>query len=67
MHQVTVDIEQTGAVGFLMDDVRVPELVVKGLGHENSPNRETAKKGPAGATDWKNNYAPRLNLVQRQH
>jgi len=34
MQQVAVDVQQTGAVGFLVDDVSVPVLVVKSLGHE---------------------------------
>src|SRR3546814_21178940 len=34
LQQVAVDVQQTGAVGFLVDDVCVPEFVVKGLGHE---------------------------------
>jgi hypothetical protein len=31
MHQMTVDIDQRGAVGFLPHHVCAPELVVKGL------------------------------------
>jgi hypothetical protein len=29
MQQVAVDIQQTGAVFFLVDDVRVPQFVVE--------------------------------------
>ena len=32
MHQMAVDIDQRGAVGFLADDVGVPEFVVEGAG-----------------------------------
>jgi hypothetical protein len=31
VHEVAVDVEQAGAVGFLADDVRFPEFVVKRL------------------------------------
>jgi hypothetical protein len=30
MHQMAVDINQRGAIGFLMDDVVIPKFVVKG-------------------------------------
>jgi hypothetical protein len=33
MQQMTVDIEDRGAVLFRVDDVRVPQLVVESLGH----------------------------------
>ena len=34
VNQVAIDVDQTGTVFFLMDDVGVPQLVVKGLRHE---------------------------------
>jgi hypothetical protein len=40
MHQMTVDIEQAGAVIGLVDQMIVPDLVIKGawLGHLQSQN-----------------------------
>ena len=41
MHQVTVDVEKTGAVVLAINDVVVPDLVVKGAGcaHGCVPSR----------------------------
>ena len=37
MQQVTVDVQQAAAIGFLTDDMSVPQLVVKGTGSIKHP------------------------------
>src|ERR1700690_3779703 len=44
MYQVAVDIEQTGAIGFLAHQVRFPQLIVKRFaGHDGSFSKFSKK------------------------